>query len=86
MRELTDNVSGMFVYTCSQLTVLIFGNYFISTFFSSLEGLNFDAVLSDDLGDVGGLVHDEASAEFYDAQSHSFHSLLEGHVLLEVVV
>lgn len=51
MRELTDNVSGMFVYTCSQLTVLIFGNNFkFTSSFSSVEGLYFDAVLSDDLG------------------------------------
>ena len=32
------------------------------------------------------MVHDEASAELYNALSHGFHSLFEGHVLLEVLV
>lgn len=60
MRELTNNVSGMFVYTCSQLTVFIFGNNFkFKTFSSSLEGLNSDSVLSYNLCNVDGLVHDE---------------------------
>ena len=87
MRELTDNVSGMFVYTCSQLTVLIYGNNFkFKRTFCSFELHNLDAVLSNDLGGVARLVHDEASAELFNALLHGCNSLIEGHVLLEVVV
>jgi hypothetical protein len=63
MRNLTNNVSGMFVYTCSQLTVLIIGNHFkFKVFVLSLKSLYSNTVLSDDLGEVARLVHDEAGA------------------------
>lgn len=81
----------MFLYTCSHMNVLIFGNNFkfIRTRFlrsSDSEGHNFHAIFGDNLGGVGGLVDDETSAELDDALVACFNSLLEGHVCLEVVV